>query len=153
MKHRESLSPKSAKSKMCQIYQALVYKQIYQALVYKQIYQALVCKQNASNSSSTGLQANLPSTGIQAKLSSTGLQAKCVEFIKHWPKTTIHICLYNLQRPHTQAVPQLRTSSNIKAFNNEMKQCDYDLSKWVGIVWLWSEQVSRDNVTLIWASD
>ena len=85
--------------------------QIYQALVYKQIYQALVCKQNASNSSSTGL------------------QAKCVEFIKHWPKTTIHICLYNLQRPHTQAVPQLRTSSNIKAFNNEMKQCDYDLSK------------------------
>jgi len=51
---------------MCQIYQALVYKQIYQALVYKQIYQALVCKQNASNSSSTGL------------------QAKCVEFIKHW---------------------------------------------------------------------
>lgn len=26
-----------------------------------------------------------------------------------------------------QAVPQLRTSANIKLFNAEMKQCDYDL--------------------------
>lgn len=28
-----------------------------------------------------------------------------------------------------QAVPQLRTSSNIKAFNNEMRQCNYDLNE------------------------
>mmetsp|Transcript_14186 Transcript_14186/g.38438 ORF Transcript_14186/g.38438 Transcript_14186/m.38438 type:complete len:524 (+) Transcript_14186:32-1603(+) len=28
------------------------------------------------------------------------------------------------------AVPQLRTSANIKAFNNEMRQCDFDLSQW-----------------------